>query len=91
MSSLVTIRGQYIMVHDRDLAREFLGPLQAAHVSNATAHHITVQSPPGEGWRTIAANRKKHDNERLCNQELNAWTIGTLEDEKLDMGTFGTE
>ena len=44
------------MLHDRELAREFLAPLQAAHLETA---QITVASPEGQGWRSKLAEKKR--------------------------------
>ena len=65
--ALMTLRGPYIMVHDLALAREFLAPLQCAHLASMEAKYcqaqrdtssITVQAAPGEGWRSRAAAKK---------------------------------
>lgn len=60
--ALLTIRGPYIMVHDVALAREYLGPLQAAHlhgIAAAAPTAITVASAAGEGWRSKIMSRKR--------------------------------
>ena len=46
------------------------------HVANATVHHITLQSPPGEGWRSTAARKKKLDTERPGYKKLAVETLG---------------
>ena len=65
--AVLTIRGPYVMIHDTDVAREFLAPLLAAHLASipaGAAFPVTVQSPPGEGWRSkLLAKRAKHQND----------------------------
>ena len=58
--ALVTVRGPYTMIHDAGLAREFLAPLQAALVAGAqpSAAALTIQAPPGEGWRSRLVAKK---------------------------------
>ena len=56
------------MLHDEELARTFLAPLQALFVTNAQLANpaVTVQSPPGEGWRSKAASQKDAKVTAVC-------------------------
>ena len=56
--ALLVIRGPYLIVHDADLAREFLAPLQAAHLSAICGSSLTVASPSGQGWRSKIVENK---------------------------------
>ena len=65
----MTLRGPYIMVHDVTLAREFLAPLQAAHLQAIAPSQITVASSPGQGWRSrAAAKAAQKDASQLSEQ-----------------------
>ena len=56
------------MLHDEELARVFLAPLQALFVANAQLANpaVTVQSPPGAGWSSKAASKKGAKVTAVC-------------------------
>ena len=67
---MLTIRGQFIQVHDRELAHDFLSALTDAHIealrSKSLPPQMTIQSSPGEGWRSLAAEKRLKKNNRAA-------------------------
>lgn len=58
----IVVRGGTLFVHDREFAQHFLDQIAQAFVSSvpSTARPaVTVQSPPGEGWRSQLVAKKQ--------------------------------
>ena len=71
------MRGPQIFVHAVGLAREFLAPLQAAHIerlsvysSLATGSNLMVASALGDGWRSRLVEKKKQNAAQLATTDL---------------------
>mmetsp|Transcript_79235 Transcript_79235/g.227264 ORF Transcript_79235/g.227264 Transcript_79235/m.227264 type:complete len:408 (-) Transcript_79235:225-1448(-) len=56
----LTMRGSFIMIHARDLAKEYLAPLQAAHLAaiQQAPVSLTAAAPAGQGWRSKLLAKK---------------------------------